>query len=72
MLCVMLCMGVVDAHHCVSSSICPGDMQLTRSEIDGTQVIVATPEKWDVVTRSEDTTTWRRGAGIQISSHFFL
>ena len=28
-----------------------GDMQLTRQEISETQVIVTTPEKWDVVTR---------------------
>lgn len=28
-----------------------GDMQLTKSEIIETQVIVTTPEKWDVVTR---------------------
>ncbi|KAH3679937.1 hypothetical protein WICMUC_000680 [Wickerhamomyces mucosus] len=28
-----------------------GDMQLTRSEILTTQIIVTTPEKWDVVTR---------------------
>ncbi|SCU86497.1 LAFA_0E01134g1_1 [Lachancea sp. 'fantastica'] len=28
-----------------------GDMQLTRAEIFETQVIVTTPEKWDVVTR---------------------
>jgi antiviral helicase SLH1 len=28
-----------------------GDMQLTRQEIAETQVIVTTPEKWDVVTR---------------------
>lgn len=28
-----------------------GDMQLTRAEIMSTQVIVTTPEKWDVVTR---------------------
>ncbi|CUM62782.1 uncharacterized protein PRCAT00000340001 [Priceomyces carsonii] len=28
-----------------------GDMQLTRLEIMSTQVIVTTPEKWDVVTR---------------------
>lgn len=28
-----------------------GDMQLTRTEIANTQVIVTTPEKWDVVTR---------------------
>ena len=28
-----------------------GDMQLTRQEIAETQVIVTTPEKWDVITR---------------------
>jgi len=28
-----------------------GDMQLTRKEIAETQVIVTTPEKWDVITR---------------------
>lgn len=28
-----------------------GDMQLTRREMDETQMIVTTPEKWDVITR---------------------
>lgn len=28
-----------------------GDMQLTKTEIANTQIIVTTPEKWDVVTR---------------------
>lgn len=28
-----------------------GDMQLTKQEISATQIIVTTPEKWDVVTR---------------------
>ena len=28
-----------------------GDMQMTREEIQETQMIVTTPEKWDVVTR---------------------
>lgn len=28
-----------------------GDMQLTKAEINDTQMIVTTPEKWDVVTR---------------------
>ncbi|RKP31638.1 Sec63-domain-containing protein [Metschnikowia bicuspidata] len=30
-----------------------GDMQLTRAEIMATQVIVTTPEKWDVITRKQ-------------------
>ncbi|KAI4303767.1 hypothetical protein MLD38_039362 [Melastoma candidum] len=28
-----------------------GDMQLSRTELDQTQMIVTTPEKWDVITR---------------------
>lgn len=28
-----------------------GDMKLTKSEVLNTQMIVTTPEKWDVVTR---------------------
>lgn len=28
-----------------------GDMQLTKSELEETQMIVTTPEKWDVITR---------------------
>lgn len=28
-----------------------GDMQLSRAQIDETNIIVATPEKWDIVTR---------------------
>jgi len=34
-----------------------GDMQLTRGEIDATQVIVTTPEKWDVITRKSNELT---------------
>lgn len=29
----------------------PGDMQLTKAEFAQSQIIVTTPEKWDVVTR---------------------
>ena len=28
-----------------------GDMQLTKQQIEETQIIVATPEKWDIITR---------------------
>jgi replicative superfamily II helicase len=31
-----------------------GDMSITKSEIAETHIIVATPEKWDVVTRKTD------------------
>lgn len=30
---------------------CTGDMQLTKKEIAETQMLVTTPEKWDVITR---------------------
>lgn len=43
---------------CVPASCCStqvreltGDMSLTKQEIDETQVIVVTPEKWDIITR---------------------
>jgi pre-mRNA-splicing helicase BRR2 len=28
-----------------------GDVSLTKAEIEGTQLIVVTPEKWDIITR---------------------
>lgn len=28
-----------------------GDMQLSRQQIEETQIIVCTPEKWDIITR---------------------
>lgn len=31
-----------------------GDMQLTKREIAHTQMLVTTPEKWDLVTRKGD------------------
>lgn len=33
---------------------CTGDMQLTRREIENTQMLVVTPEKWDVMTRKSN------------------
>lgn len=35
---------------------CTGDMQLSRSEIAETHLIVTTPEKWDVITRKPENT----------------
>lgn len=32
-------------------TVAAGDMQMTKAEIAKTQIIVTTPEKWDVVTR---------------------
>lgn len=35
-----------------------GDMQLTKQQIEETQIIVATPEKWDIVTRKSGDRTY--------------
>ncbi len=35
-----------------------GDMQLTKQQIEETQIIVATPEKWDIVTRKSGDRTF--------------
>lgn len=39
-----------------------GDMQLTKKELAETQMIVTTPEKWDVITRKVwDVGAWEGG-----------
>ena len=35
-----------------------GDHQLTKQQITETQIIVTTPEKWDVITRKSTDTTY--------------
>ncbi len=35
-----------------------GDMSLTKAEIEETQVIVVTPEKWDIITRKSGDRTY--------------
>jgi len=35
-----------------------GDVSLTKQEIDETQIIVTTPEKWDIITRKSDDRTY--------------
>lgn len=37
-----------------------GDMQLTKKELAATQMIITTPEKWDVITR--------KGSDVSIAS----
>ena len=37
--------------HPAHAMVCAGDMQLTKRELAETQMIVTTPEKWDVITR---------------------
>ena len=35
-----------------------GDISLSKSEIEDTQIIVTTPEKWDIITRKSDDRTY--------------
>lgn len=35
-----------------------GDINLSKSEIEDTQIIVTTPEKWDIITRKSDDRTY--------------
>jgi replicative superfamily II helicase len=37
---------------------CAGDVNLTKQEIEETQIIVTTPEKWDIITRKSDDRTY--------------
>ena len=57
----LLCLGTYSCHPlstaapaCLPSAQVrelTGDMSLTKGEIEETQVIVVTPEKWDIITR---------------------
>ncbi|GBG24263.1 Activating signal cointegrator 1 complex subunit 3 [Hondaea fermentalgiana] len=49
-----------------------GDMQLTRTEIEKTQVIVTTPEKWDVITRKSGDGTLVEAVGLLIIDEVHL
>jgi pre-mRNA-splicing helicase BRR2 len=35
-----------------------GDINLSKAEIEDTQIIVTTPEKWDIITRKSDDRTY--------------
>lgn len=35
-----------------------GDINMSKSEIEETQVIITTPEKWDIITRKSDDRTY--------------
>lgn len=35
-----------------------GDINLTKAEIEETQIIVTTPEKWDIITRKSGDRTY--------------
>ena len=45
-----------------------GDMNLTKAEIDETQMIIVTPEKWDIITRKSGDRTYTQKVHTQRSS----
>jgi pre-mRNA-splicing helicase BRR2 len=49
-----------------------GDMSLTRQEISATQVIVTTPEKWDIVTRKNGDRTYTALVNLVIIDEIHL
>ena len=51
---------------------CTGDMQLTKAEIEESQLIVTTPEKWDVITRKSADGTLVEQVGLLILDEVHL
>lgn len=62
-----------------ASAHAAGDVNLTKQEIEETQIIVTTPEKWDIITRKSDDRTytnlvrlgWLRGFCLATGPPFF-
>jgi pre-mRNA-splicing helicase BRR2 len=49
-----------------------GDQQLTKQQIDETQIIVTTPEKWDIVTRKSGDRTYTQSVRLVIIDEIHL
>ncbi len=49
-----------------------GDNQLTKQQIDETQVIITTPEKWDIVTRKSGDRTYTQAVKLVIIDEIHL
>ena len=54
-----------------------GDHQLTKEQINATQIIVCTPEKWDIITRKGGERTYTQLVRLMIfvsymSTHNFV
>ncbi len=49
-----------------------GDMNLTKGEIDATQIIVTTPEKWDIITRKSGERTYTQLVRLLIIDEIHL
>src|SRR5204863_5980129 len=49
-----------------------GDRQLTKQQIADTQIIVTTPEKWDIITRKPTATSYTNLVGLIIMDEIHL
>ena len=49
-----------------------GDVSLSRAQIDDTQVIVTTPEKWDIITRKSGDRTYTQLVRLLIIDEIHL
>jgi len=49
-----------------------GDSQLTKQQIDETQIIVTTPEKWDIVTRKSGDRTYTQNVRLVVIDEIHL
>lgn len=47
-------------------------MNLTKQEIEETQIIVTTPEKWDIITRKSDDRTYTNLVRLMIIDEIHL
>jgi pre-mRNA-splicing helicase BRR2 len=43
-----------------------GDINLTKAEIEDTQIIVTTPEKWDIITRKSGDRTYTQARTFRV------
>ena len=60
------------AIHCAQVRELTGDMNMTKSEIDATQIIVTTPEKWDIITRKSGDRTYTQLVRLLIIDEIHL
>lgn len=54
------------AHYKIKVAELTGDHQLTKEQINETQIIVCTPEKWDIITRKGGERTYTQLVRLMI------
>ncbi|KAH0666758.1 hypothetical protein KY290_028931 [Solanum tuberosum] len=59
-------------HYGVTVKELSGDQSLTRQQIEETQIIVTTPEKWDIVTRKSGDRTYTQLVKLLIIDEIYL